>query len=149
MSRTFRNINPFYLTEGASRSYSKEVIERYTDKRDGKAVQFVDAGDGIVVISQPAKKFFKRRTNKLKRSMSKAEICSAVMQMVQEQSEYDQDMIELYDRLAEDEEYENQRYSFLNDDDTPYDDFNREDYAGLDDEVNGCNDDWWFDDVDY
>jgi hypothetical protein len=141
MSRTFRNIDPFYFSASARIRFPKEVVERYTDKRDGKAVSYVEAGGGIEVVGQLAKKFFKRRTNKIKRTSTKAEICSAVMQMVQEQYEYDRDMKELYDRIAEEEEYDNQRYSFLDEDDNPsdYEDYcsNEEFYVG--------DAEWWYD----
>lgn len=144
MSRTFRNINPFYFSASARTRFPKEVVERYTDKRDGKAVSYVEAGDGIEVVSQLAKKFFKRRTNKIKRTSTKAEICSAVMQMVQEQYEYDRDMKELYDRIAEEEEYDNQRYSFLDEDDNPS---GYEDY-GSKEEFPGDDPAWWYGDWD-
>lgn len=117
MSRTIRNTDPFYNTHAARIQMVPEMLAWRTDKRDGKATNFVDAGAGVVVDDPGAKKFFKRQTSKKGRRSVRVEVFNAVMDAMLERAEEEKELDELYERIAEIEEEEMRRWASEGDDD--------------------------------
>lgn len=116
MSRTIRNTDPFYTTHAAKCQMLPETIAWRTDKRDGKATNFVDAGAGIVVQDPGAKKFFKRQSSKKARRGIQVLVFNAIMDAMQERQEEEAELNELYERIAEIEEAEALRWASEGDD---------------------------------
>lgn len=84
MSRTQRNVNPYYMSKAATSVNNTDFLNRQISTKDGVALHFIDAGDGVMLTGKLGKRFAKQLKTRKSRRAAKIGIQIAMSEYVDE-----------------------------------------------------------------